>query len=89
MGRDGAISAALAVGVPSVLALLTGQPAPAPNVAAAAPVAGIGDVMPDFALPDLNGETVTTADLRGKRSMLLFWSPACGFCQQMLADLRR
>jgi thiol-disulfide isomerase/thioredoxin len=27
-------------------------------------------------------------DFRGEESLVLFWNPGCGFCQQMLADLK-
>ena len=47
----------------------------------------VGDPAPGFVLPDLTGRTVDIADLRGHETALLFWSPACGFCQQMVADL--
>ena len=39
-------------------------------------------------LPDLEGNTVQLADFGGKKILVLFWNPGCGFCQQMLADLR-
>jgi peroxiredoxin len=48
----------------------------------------VGDPAPEFALPDLDGKNVALADYKGKRTMLLFWNPGCGFCQQMLQDLR-
>ncbi|WP_157254538.1 peroxiredoxin family protein [Nonomuraea typhae] len=48
----------------------------------------IGDPAPAFALPDLNGRSVDLADLHGRSALLLFWNPACGFCEQMLPDLR-
>jgi peroxiredoxin/uncharacterized membrane protein YphA (DoxX/SURF4 family) len=48
---------------------------------------GVGDPAPSFALPDLTGKTVDLVSLRGRESVLLFWNPACGFCQQMLPDV--
>jgi thiol-disulfide isomerase/thioredoxin len=29
---------------------------------------------------------VRLADFRGKETLVLFWNPGCGFCQQMLPD---
>jgi thiol-disulfide isomerase/thioredoxin len=40
-------------------------------------------------LPDLDGKLVDLAQFRGQRTLLLFWNPGCGFCQQMLPDLQR
>ncbi len=48
----------------------------------------IGETAPTFTLPDLSGQTVSLADFRGKQTLLLFWNPGCGFCQQMLPDLK-
>jgi thiol-disulfide isomerase/thioredoxin len=36
----------------------------------------------------LTGETVLLSAFRGHDTMLLFWNPDCGFCQQMLEDLK-
>jgi methylamine dehydrogenase accessory protein MauD len=47
----------------------------------------VGDPAPSIALSDLNGQTVDLARLDGRESVLLFWNPSCGFCQQMLPDL--
>lgn len=72
--------------LPSVVATGNGhQPSPATVPARAS---RIGQVAPDFALPDLDGATVRLADLRGHDTLLLFWNPNCGFCQRMLPDLR-
>jgi peroxiredoxin len=70
-----------------------GQPCPncgkvhaaAPTLAAAQPV---GEEAPEVKLPDLEGYTVELADFRGEQILVLFWNPGCGFCQQMLSDLR-
>ncbi len=48
----------------------------------------VGQTAPPVQLPDLNGRLVNLADFRGNTTMLLFWNPECGFCQQMLGDLR-
>jgi len=39
-------------------------------------------------LPDLLGTPVRLQELRGKRMLLLFWNPGCGFCARMLDDLK-
>jgi thiol-disulfide isomerase/thioredoxin len=60
------------------------------GAAAPAPPAGpvIGEPAPALALPDLSGHTVDLAGFRGRPTLVLFWSPHCGFCQQMLPDLK-
>jgi thiol-disulfide isomerase/thioredoxin len=71
-----------------------GQPCPncgkvhaaAPTVAAAQKV---GEEAPEVKLPDLEGNTVELADFRGEVTLVLFWNPGCGFCQQMLPDLKQ
>jgi peroxiredoxin Q/BCP len=50
---------------------------------------GVGDIVPDFSLPDANGETFQIADQRGQRVVVLYFYPkddtpgctveACGF----------
>jgi peroxiredoxin len=70
-----------------------GQPCPncgkvhagAPTVPAAQKV---GEKAPEVKLPDLKGNTVELADFRGEETLVLFWNPGCGFCQQMLPDLK-
>jgi uncharacterized membrane protein YphA (DoxX/SURF4 family)/thiol-disulfide isomerase/thioredoxin len=46
-----------------------------------------GHPAPAVRLPDLDGDPVA-ADLRGGLTVLLFWNPGCGFCQQLLPALR-
>jgi peroxiredoxin len=48
----------------------------------------VGDPVPSLSLPDLNGGQVSLADFRGQPLVMLFWNLGCGFCQQMLPDLR-
>ncbi|HHK6019647.1 TPA: peroxiredoxin family protein [Neisseria subflava] len=36
--------------------------------------------VPDFALPDLQGKTITNADLKDKVTLINFWFPSCPGC---------
>jgi peroxiredoxin len=78
-----------------------GQPQgePCPNCGKAHPAAGqaaqaapagpkVGEDAPEVKLPDLRGEPVGLGDFRGEETLVLFWNPGCGFCQQMLPDLK-
>lgn len=47
----------------------------------------VGDPAPELQLPDLEGNAVSLASLRGEESVLLFWNPDCGFCRSMHGDL--
>jgi peroxiredoxin len=47
----------------------------------------IGGVLADFALPSLSGQTITLSQFRGRRLLLLFFSPRCSFCADMLPAL--
>jgi methylamine dehydrogenase accessory protein MauD len=47
----------------------------------------IGTLAPKLELPDLTGKPVRLEDFRGTKTLVLFWNPGCGFCQQMLPDL--
>ena len=59
--------------------------AAAPTVPAASKV---GEHAPEIKLPDLHGNTVDLEDFRGEETLVLFWNPGCGFCKQMLPDLK-
>lgn len=89
---SGLMSGALAIGDLISAAARAGLPIPhlppagLPPRSSAPPV---GSLAPALALPDLTGKTVGVADFRGHRTMLLFWNPACGFCNRMLPDLKR
>jgi len=65
-------------------------PAPAP-VAPSAPAAPaalpVGSAAPAFELPDLHGARKRLSDFRGKKLLLLFFNPGCGFCTRMAPDL--
>ncbi|MDQ3942934.1 MAG: TlpA family protein disulfide reductase, partial [Actinomycetota bacterium] len=36
----------------------------------------------------LGGKNIDLADFRGEETLVLFWNTGCGFCQQMLGDLK-
>src|SRR5919107_266725 len=40
-------------------------------------------------LPDQEGTTVELEDFRGQETLVLFWNPGCGFCQQMLPEIKQ
>ncbi len=47
-----------------------------------------GQLVPSITLRDLDGKEVNLADWLGQETVLLFWSPSCGFCQRVLPELR-
>lgn len=90
--RDGTIGSPLAGGADAITALVSSTvklPPPQPQ-RSVPPRRGAqkGDPAPSFSLNDLDGKTVRSEDLRGKPSLLLFWSPSCGYCQRMLVQLK-
>ena len=48
----------------------------------------IGAPAPEVRLPDLAGNHVSFADFRGRETLVVFWNPGCGFCQQLLPELK-
>lgn len=57
--------------------------------AAAPPPQGLplGSTAPPFELPDLAGKRRSLAEFRGRRVLLVFFGPHCGFCTEMLPRL--
>jgi peroxiredoxin len=47
----------------------------------------VGSAAPPFALPDLSGARSALSDFRGRRLLLIFFNPRCGFCTRMAPDL--
>lgn len=48
----------------------------------------IGQLVPPITLHDLDGAEANLADWLVRETVLLFWSPSCGFCQRLLPELR-
>jgi peroxiredoxin/uncharacterized membrane protein YphA (DoxX/SURF4 family) len=92
-GRVGSRVAQGADRIRTLVAWASGARTPgtlAPTIASssARPQIEIGDNVPKIQLPDLAGRPVEVAGVNGKKTMLLFWNPGCGFCERMLEDLR-
>ena len=47
-----------------------------------------GARLPSMPLRALDGGATDLATLVGQRTLLLFWNPGCGYCQQMLDDVK-
>lgn len=48
----------------------------------------IGQAVPELSVTDLSGRRLTDADLKGKQTLIAFWSTGCSHCSAMLPDLR-
>src|SRR5947208_3244827 len=64
------------------LAQLSAPPAPtaAPSTPQGLPA---GSLASDFELSDLEGNPHSLAEFRGRKALLIFFNPGCGFCTQM------
>ena len=59
----------------------------APQLAPPAPSLALGSAAPEFELPDLAGGRQSLAQLRGRKVLLIFFNPGCGYCVKMVPDL--
>ena len=48
----------------------------------------VGQLVPEFTLADIDGEQVSQSQLKGRRTLVTFWSPGCPHCGEMLSSLR-
>ena len=64
---------------------------PAPDQGTQSAVEGTqpGNLAPNFQLPNLDGETVSLSDLRGKPVMLNFWATWCPPCRAELPYIQQ
>jgi len=48
----------------------------------------VGEPAPEIRLQDLERKHVSLEDFRGEEVLVLFCSPGCGFCQEMMPDIK-
>src|SRR5690349_8531097 len=46
-----------------------------------------GTVVSPFLLPDITGRSIALEEFRGRRVLLIYWSPQCGFCDLLASHL--
>jgi thioredoxin-related protein len=49
----------------------------------------IGEEMKPFEVKDVHGNLVNSESLKGKQTLLAFWSPTCKYCVAMLEDIKK
>jgi thiol-disulfide isomerase/thioredoxin len=83
---DGTIDTPLALGSEAVEALAAqAVGGSGPNI----PIGKkVGEPAPPLKLPDLSGKDIELSDFRGSETLVVFWSPECPFCKEMLDDLK-
>jgi thiol-disulfide isomerase/thioredoxin len=74
--KDGLIASPAGAGIGAVRAIL--------ERAIFAPKVKKHDPVPSLVLTDLNGRRHDVAALAGRRAILMFWNPGCGFCREMV-----
>jgi len=60
------------------------EPAPAPAVPPGLPM---GSIAPSFELPDLQGKQKKLSRWSGRKVLLIFFNPQCGFCVRLAPDI--
>ncbi|MBK9530036.1 MAG: TlpA family protein disulfide reductase [Acidobacteria bacterium] len=48
----------------------------------------VGEPVPEFSLADVAGTEITSEYFRDRKTLVAFWSLDCGYCDQMIEDLR-
>src|SRR5438445_1797285 len=88
---DGLIASPVAEGAAAIAVLVArtaGVELAAPVEHHHGPPATLGQPAPALRLRDLEGRSFDLATLRGERALVLFWDPGCGFCAQLLGNIR-
>ena len=76
----GRIASPIAAGSDAIRALIGDATRPKPYAK--------GEQVMPLALPDLDGRPVELSQLGPRKTVLLFWSPNCGFCTDALDDVK-
>ena len=76
-----------AVGARAQLPLLHSHAGHATQAEAEPASSKIGEPAPGLRLPDLEGRDVSLEDFRGEETVVLFSSPGCGYCQEMMPEI--
>jgi peroxiredoxin len=84
--REDIVALTQGIGRAGLLVGIAYEPPPDPSFAWPTGVA-IGEALPPFELPDVDGRAVALADLRGRDVLLVNWSPRCGFCSMIAPEL--
>jgi peroxiredoxin len=92
---DGLVGSALAMGVDAVKQLASravqhiGNARNGSKPSLPAGALGLGKRMLSHRLQNADGKWIDIAEsVSGRRVLLLFWNPTCGFCQRMLEEVR-
>jgi thiol-disulfide isomerase/thioredoxin/uncharacterized membrane protein YphA (DoxX/SURF4 family) len=92
IAADGTIGSRVAQGRDDIFALVKQIVArsqlPAPRTQQPQNALPIGTPAPVRELVDLFGKTAKTAYSQSKATLLVFWNPACGYCEKLLPELR-
>ncbi len=48
----------------------------------------VGAELPSLEWADLDGRAISTRELHGTPTTLVFWNPRCGFCERLLPELK-
>ncbi len=93
IGRDGRMASLVAFGADAIRQLVEDSPAllrslgEAPRPVGVLPEGQRKTAASHLALQDGDGAVVPLDRFAGASTLLLFWNPACGFCQRMEPDL--
>jgi peroxiredoxin/uncharacterized membrane protein YphA (DoxX/SURF4 family) len=88
IGPDGTIASAVHGGAGEIVSLVQSITAPA-HLPIHRHEPSIGRTAPDAVVQTLDGDERPLSEMLDGPTAVLFWNPACGFCQRMLPELRQ